>query len=231
VKPLFKIKQHLLGHRAKRRVSYAESGEDLLLWHLLRHGFKLEKGIYVDVGAYDPHQKSNTFIFYLAGWHGLNIDPLPGGMARFRQHRPRDINLELAITPTARQYRYYQFATAMGRAMNTLDEAQAERQSQGRHQRVETVSVAGQPLAAVLASYLPASAPFGLLKVDVEGLEEAVLQSNDWTRFRPYVVMVEDFTDLMALDAAHPIIALLQAEGYQPVAKTMKNLIFKLQEA
>jgi hypothetical protein len=32
---------------------------------------------------------------------------------------------------------------------------------------------------------------FEFLKVDVEGLEQAVLAGNDWQRFRPHVVMIE----------------------------------------
>jgi hypothetical protein len=45
-------------------------------------------------------------------------------------------------------------------------------------------------LAQVLAdNHAPPA--FELLKVDVEGLEQAVLAGNDWLRFRPRVVMIE----------------------------------------
>jgi hypothetical protein len=45
-------------------------------------------------------------------------------------------------------------------------------------------------LAQVLAENNAPSA-FEFLKIDVDGLEQAVLAVNDWLRFRPHVVMIE----------------------------------------
>src|SRR4051812_44497014 len=75
--------------------SWAQEGEDLVL----RRFFEgQKKGFYVDVGAHHPHQYSNTFWFYRRGWRGINIDAMPGCMEGFEQHRPGDVNLELAVS-------------------------------------------------------------------------------------------------------------------------------------
>ena len=55
-------------------------------------------GFYVDVGAHHPKRFSNTYTFYKKGWRGVNIDAMPGSMEKFKKIRPRDINLEFAIS-------------------------------------------------------------------------------------------------------------------------------------
>ena len=57
--------------------SYSQEGEDMVLARYLE-GQK--NGFYVDVGAHHPFRFSNTYHFYLKGWHGVNIDPLWGMM-------------------------------------------------------------------------------------------------------------------------------------------------------
>src|SRR5688500_1440642 len=75
--------------------SFSQEGEDLIL----RHIFKGKReGFYVDVGAYHPMRFSNTYLFYSMGWRGINIDATPGSMSAFRAVRPRDTNLQLAIS-------------------------------------------------------------------------------------------------------------------------------------
>ena len=59
-------------------------------------------GFYVDVGAHHPIRFSNTFRLYRKGWRGLNIDANPGSMKRFHHTRPRDINIEAAVSIPAK---------------------------------------------------------------------------------------------------------------------------------
>src|SRR4051794_14772116 len=69
------------------KASYSQEGEDMILRRFFEeHG----KGFYVDVGAHHPKRFSNTYSFYKQGWSGINIDAMPGSMARFRRVRPRD---------------------------------------------------------------------------------------------------------------------------------------------
>ena len=54
-------------------------------------------GYYVDIGAHHPVKYSNTYLLWLNGWSGINIDPLPNVMALFDKYRPKDINLNIVI--------------------------------------------------------------------------------------------------------------------------------------
>jgi hypothetical protein len=59
------------------RESYAQHGEDRYIRQQLS-GVDLTSGIYVDIGANQPTQISNTYLFYRAGGSGVAIEPKPG---------------------------------------------------------------------------------------------------------------------------------------------------------
>ncbi len=48
-----------------------------------------------------------------------------------------------------------------------------------------------RPLADILDEYLPANQTIDFLTVDVEGLDLAVLRSNNWQKYRPVVILTE----------------------------------------
>ena len=81
--------------RYTRSVSYSQFGEGM--W-LAEYFADKSDGFYVDVGAYDPFNASNTLLLYRRGWSGINIEPDPAALARLRRSRRRDTNLGLVIS-------------------------------------------------------------------------------------------------------------------------------------
>ncbi len=80
---------------------------------------KKTTGFYVDVGAHHPLRFSNTYKFYKRGWHGINIDAMPGSMDLFNRLRHRDINLERAVSDSKQILTYYAFnEPALKRSIN-----------------------------------------------------------------------------------------------------------------
>ena len=77
------------------RKSFSQEAEDLVAGKLLGN---IKNSIYVDVGCHDPRRFSNTHFFYLLGWSGLCIDPLPGTKNKFNTIRRRDIVLEVGVS-------------------------------------------------------------------------------------------------------------------------------------
>ncbi|MBP7829141.1 MAG: FkbM family methyltransferase [Kiritimatiellae bacterium] len=204
------------------RVSYAQEGEDLILAELLRG---VDRGFYVDIGAHHPRRFSNTYYFYRRGWRGVNVDARPGGMAAFRRWRPRDINVEAAVGRGRSAAVYHQFRDA---ALNTLDPDLARWQAGKRGEPFRTVAVTTQPLADVLRAHLPPAQGIDFLSVDVEGLELEVLESNDWSRFRPGVIVTESLHAHVADRSPEPVRRLLAGQGYRPVAGTLRAVFYRL---
>lgn len=204
--------------------SYSQEGEDMILRRLFE---SRPTGFYVDVGAHHPKRFSNTYYFYKAGWHGINIDAMPGSMTAFRKIRPRDINLEVAIASEQGVLDYYVFnETALNSLSRKLAESQLEKRDPYRIERV--VELQTEKLSEVLNAHLPAGQRIDFLSVDAEGFDFDVLRSNDWTRYRPEVVLVEILDSSLADLLRHEITQFMRQQGYTLYAKCVNTVFFRL---
>jgi FkbM family methyltransferase len=201
--------------------SYAQEGEDLVLDRFMDD---VATGFYVEVGSHHPFRFSNTYLFYRRGWQGICIDPLPNSKALFNKWRPRDLALELGVSIMPSNMKYYLFNEP---ALNTFDPSLAKERDGLRNFRIiGTKDVPTQPLSSILDTHLPANQPIDFLSVDVEGLDLQVLQSNDWNKYRPRLVVAECLkTDLLSMHV-DPIVQYLVSLGYKALAKTGNSVIF-----
>ena len=186
------------------------------------------RGFFVDVGAHHPVRFSNTWAFYRHGWHGINIDAMPGSMAAFKKRRKRDINLEIAISDEQKHLTYYVFNEP---ALNGFDpDLSAERElGQDDYHIIRTETLATARLADVLGNHLPQGQEIDFLTVDVEGLDLNVLKSNDWHRYRPRLVLVEILNAEMMAIPDTEVGVFLHGVGYAPFAKTFNTVFFRRQ--
>lgn len=167
------------------RFSFAQNWEDAYLHRVLG---ELKDGFYVDVGAWHPTRDSVTRLFYDLGWTGINLEP--GDMFEaLEAARPRDVNLPIAIAAVAGKRAFLDLTDVDGSPAGTshLDfggETSVSDPSASRR------SVETRPLSDVLSEHA-SDREIHFMKIDVEGAEREVLLSNDWTRFRPWILVVE----------------------------------------
>ncbi len=199
--------------------AYSQEGEDLILAGLFAGLVGERQGFYVDVGAHHPWRISNTYFFYIRGWKGVNIDPMPGCMDLFKKHRQRDINLQMAIGRASGIQSLKIFEAS---ELNTLIGGTSSlRVAEGTSPLIAEVDVQVHPLRDILETHVPQGQRIDFLTIDVEGMDFDVLQSSDWTRHRPTVVLVED------LDRGQsPIWQFLNDQGYEFFAKTRLTSFF-----
>jgi FkbM family methyltransferase len=213
-------KDHFDGYSIK---SYSQEGEDMIL---RRFFDRQPSGFYVDVGAHHPKRFSNTYYFYKRGWRGINIDAMPKSMEAFKKLRPRDINLEIPIGVRDEILKYYMFSEP---AYNGFD----GRLSASRHGVVENhviesaVDLATRRLDDVLNENLPLGQSIDFLTVDVEGLDLEVLQSNDWGKFRPTLVLAEILGATFQEISEGAISVFLANQDYEIFAKSLNTVFFK----
>ncbi|MEQ8384400.1 MAG: FkbM family methyltransferase [Coleofasciculus sp. A1-SPW-01] len=203
-------------------LSYSLEGEDMII---SRFFTKKANGFYVDVGAHHPQRFSNTYRFYLQGWRGINIDPMPGSMDLFNQLRPRDINLEIAISEQREILTYYKLNDS---ALNGFcDKLSKEREKFLGCEILASLKMPTQTLTEVLDKYLPPNQDIDFLSVDVEGLDLQVLKSNNWQRYRPLVVLAEDLNrfSLQRINESK-VVSFMNQQDYQLYAKSVNTLIF-----
>ncbi|HEY4415409.1 MAG TPA: FkbM family methyltransferase [Verrucomicrobiae bacterium] len=183
-------------------ISFSQFGEDVMCDYLFPNGFK---GFYVDVGAFHPMTYSNTYGLYRKGWRGLEIDANPDVAALFARFRPEDIFIHSAV---GRETGSIEMALFEDGAFNcTVD--QMDKVPERLRRNVRRMQVPIHSLAALLAGKKVQTVDF--LSIDCEGNDLNVLQSNDWSRWKPKVVCVEDH----AFDwQQSEIVAYLESVGY-----------------
>lgn len=186
-------------------ISYAQNAEDVVLWRAL-HG--VERGFYIDVGAQDPIVDSVTKAFYERGWRGINIEPVREYYDKLVADRPEDINLMVVAAERSGTIQFFEVA---GTGLSTTNEVFAERYKREGRPVIERAA-ACLPLSAICGTYQVDEVHF--LKIDAEGAEGAVLAGFDFSRVRPWIILVEATEP----DTHEPIFlgwhGLLQEHGY-----------------
>ncbi|CAN5128879.1 hypothetical protein BH09ACT6_BH09ACT6_24630 [soil metagenome] len=168
-----------------QNISYAQNGEDIVLWRALKD---IQNGVYLDVGANDPTVMSVSRKFYDAGWHGIAIEPNPEYASAFRSARPRDIVYQAVASNIDAQS--VEFHLIEGTGLSTLvDDISAGHAQAGWVVRDITVPVISLNTAIEEAGLSESDLHF--LSIDTEGAEEQVLASLDFTRFRPWILLIE----------------------------------------
>jgi FkbM family methyltransferase len=189
-------------------ISYAQNYEDVMLWRALKH---VEKGFYIDVGAWSPDIDSVTRSFYEKNWRGINVEPNPEFHEKYGMRRSEDINLKLAVGDQDGEL-LINFMSNPGLS-TAVDKFAKQHESAGWTSNKQKVSLA--TLAAICKQHVEQRQDIHFLKVDVEGYEEAVLRGNDWVTYRPWVVVVEATLPMTQVESYYEWEPILFNAGYK----------------
>lgn len=204
---------------AKR--SFSQVGEDIIADFYLPG---ITRGTYVDVGANDPVEYSNTYAFYKKGWRGLLVEPNPDRIKLLRTFRPRDVVVGEGVSERAQELSYHMFRAA---ALNTFSATYAEKYEALGHKIILVKQIQTRPLAELLNQYLPGK-PVHILSTDTEGYDLTTLQTNDWNSVRPLIVIAEvaEFAGDTATRSERDVTAYMQGVGYGKLADTYINAVY-----
>lgn len=202
-------------------VSFAQNAEDVLLFRALGY---LEKGRYIDIGANHPVEDSVTKAFYDRGWRGVNVEPVALWFQKLQEARPKDLTFQIAISDSDEVLTFFEVEET---GLSTLD---ADRAEECRQLGLNVVpkKVACWTLAHLFEETGLDDIHF--LKIDVEGAEAQVIHSGDWSKHRPWIVLVESTrpnTNQSDHESWEPI---LLSAGYQFVWFDGVNRFYLAQE-
>ncbi len=173
-----------------RRISYAQNGEDVRIWHAF--GPRPEQGdapalTYVEVGANEPRDMSLTAALYDLGWRGLLIEADPELAERLRLYRSGDVVFNAVAADFTGEVTFYRVP---GTGLGTMDPREANvAADRGFHVQAQTIDT--RTLDDMLDEFLPGAAPIHALSIDVEGAEADVLGGLSLVRHRPWVMCIE----------------------------------------
>ena len=199
--------------------SFSQEGEDKILDRLFSNK---NQGFYVDIGAHHPFRFSNTQLFYLKGWRGINVDATNGSMQLFKDLRPEDINIECCITSDAREV---QLDVYNEPALNSIISGRAA-EMPNQFYVTEQVKMDSRRLEDILDEHLPSGVEIDFMNIDVEGADLEVMHSSNWAKYRPRVLVVEDGRFEISNPNASKLFSFCQEVGYKIYAKLVNSLIF-----
>lgn len=190
-------------------------------------------GTYLDLGAYHPFKHSNTAYFWLKGWHGFNIDANPNTIALFNRARPNDQNIWTAIVPQADFINGLDSVSLM--LPSTKDCSSGISATGTVHPVVssnrsfsESISVPAISVAGLLEKFSIGDVDY--LNVDIEGYDQAIIEEFNFSRCRPKVISIEDYSNNIKDALSSRITTLLSANGYVLVGRAGPTSIFVLSE-
>ena len=163
-------------------MSYAQSHEDVILARV----FTEPTGFYIDVGAAHPVFHSVTKHFSERGWTGVNVEPQPTFFGLVAQDRPRDVNINAAVSEADGECTFHEVTNSIG--CSTLDPKLAE-QMRANGAPVVSYTVKTVSLRQICERHVTGTIDF--LKIDAEGHELSVLKSGDFSRWRPRAMVIE----------------------------------------
>lgn len=195
-------------------------------------GYK-EDGVFVEIGAFDGEQYSNTCGLADLGWSGLYIEPV---VKFFNQCRKRHIkNVEVDVLNLAVGDFNGEVIIYLADAWSTTSQralANYKRigwwKGKGEEDLIQMVT-----LNRLLDTYhiLPG---FDLLTIDVEGSEWDVVKSFDIDYWRPQMVIIELHDVSLKYepirDEALQVVGFFAQHGYRIVYKDLGNTIYVADE-
>ena len=186
-----------------------EFGEDIFI----RRFFKNEiKGFYVDIGCYHPIKGSLTYYLFKKGWKGLNVDLSKVSVDLFKISRPRDYNINAAVTDFDGDTSYYE-SGVINQQNSLISENEKKK-----------IKVKAYKLNTLLNDFKISQVDY--LNIDVEGNELKVISSFDFEKFQPKLISIEQNvynSEKLFDDECHKF---LSAKGYFLTSKIGVTCIY-----
>ncbi len=159
--------------------SFSQFGEDSLI---LKFFAGKTDGFFVEVGANDPENLSQTFLLEHNGWRGILVEPLPNCCECLRSCRPRSQVFQVACGSPE------QCGKALLQVNDTESKLTASRPDVSLVTGYEEVRV--MTLDEILKQAGNPKVDF--LSIDVEGLELEVLHGFNLEKHQPRLLLIED---------------------------------------
>ena len=171
---LYKIQK--IYKNKKPNSHYAEFAEDVMVNRILK---KIKKGFYVDIGAYHPYKGSLTYNLYNRKWNGMNLDISKSSIDLFNIARPRDININCAVSELNGETYYYENSP-----INQQNSLILQNDNQKK------IKIQSYKLSEILKMQNINSVDY--INIDTEGNELEVLMGIDFSKINPILFTIED---------------------------------------
>jgi FkbM family methyltransferase len=170
--------------------TYAQGGEDILI----NKGLEMvgvTHPTYLDIGTNHPIHGSNTYLLYQQGSKGVCVEPNPKFNKLMKKYRPNDTVLNIGVGIQSNQKK--DFYVLIPDVLSTFDEEDARQLSrQGIVKIKEIIEVPVLTINQIIEANFTIQPD--IISIDVEGWNQQIIESFDFSRFRPKIFCIETIT-------------------------------------
>jgi FkbM family methyltransferase len=155
------------------------------------------KGIFFDVGAFEPIRISNSHHFHQSGWEVYSFEANPAKIPLLEQHRQHVFNYAVADQDTDEPLPFENVIinnewTASFSAIKVSDKYKEIFGWDDNLHRVETILVKQKTLNTIIQQEIPDLSHIDIMSLDIEGYELQCLNGLDLGKYPPKVIVLEN---------------------------------------
>jgi hypothetical protein len=172
------------------KISYSQSGEDLILLKYLQHK-KIEKGKYLDIGAFHPRWVSNTHLLHQKGFSGYCVDLDEKRLRWFKFSRGNKVKTICgAVSNSNKEFiKVYKFKRKS--PFSLIDTTSLEHaeyfKSKGKNE-YEEIKVKNFHINDIFNQV----GKINVLNIDIESKDFEVIKSSNLEIVDPEIILIED---------------------------------------
>ena len=205
------------GQKTLRNIEHrgfsSQYGQD---YFLLKYGLIPKiSGTFIDIGCNDPVNTSNShYLERNCSYKGIAVDPLDRFNTVWKKERPNTIFINSFVSDSAVDLEFVEVSGEHGWE-DKLSGAVADLRLNGKNVSTKVRMIKPRRLPDILSDN---GFEFGVsvLFVDVEGHEQSVLRSADWSDGKPKVIVIENTGPLKKQELLRSFII---GKGYSLIAR------------
>lgn len=202
---------------------YSEEEEDIYINQIIfALGLDYEDIHYIDVGIENPVFCDNTYSLYRRGATGLLVEADPNPISFIKAMRPSDKVINKAVYEKSGEKKDFYICRDIP-ALSSLDSSHADAWGEAKESEREKITVETICMNDLFESL---GEDCDVLSIDIEGYDYKALQSIDFERYRPKIIIVEMLDSIRCRSDNEKILNLMKENNYIFFTKTRPNGIF-----
>lgn len=171
------------------KISYSQFGEDLILLKYLKYK-NIEKGKYLDIGAFHPRWASNTHLLHQQGFTGYCVDLDDQKLKWFRFARGKKIKTICGAVSNSHEefIKVYKFKRKSPFSLidtTSLEHAEYFRSDKSKFEEKNVKNFHINELFKKVGK-------INVLNIDIEGKDIEVIKSSNLEIIDPEIIIIED---------------------------------------
>ena len=172
------------------KISYSQYGEDLILLKYLNYK-KIEKGKYLDIGAFHPRWVSNTHLLHKKGFSGYCVDLDEKRLRWFKFSRGSKVKTICGAVSNSHEefIKVYKFKRKSPFSLiDTTSLKHAEYFESKGKSKYEIINVKNFHINDIFNKV----GKINVLNIDIEGKDFEVIKSSNLEIIDPEIILIED---------------------------------------